>query len=151
MAAYTIGQVARRSGVGVETVRFYEREGLIPQPPRPDSGFRRYPQDSVSRIRFIQRSKALGFSLREIKELLSLRVDSATSCGEVKRRAEEKVADIERKIHTLQEMKKALARMTAACRGRGPTGDCPILEALGEPDRTPLPETPRTRRKGGGK
>lgn len=135
MALHRIGQVARQSGVGVETVRFYEREGLIPQPPRPESGFRRYPQDVVSRIRFIQRSKALGFSLREIKELLLLRVDSATSCGEVKKRAEAKIDDIERKIYALQEMRKALARLTAACRGKGPTGECPILEALGEPDR----------------
>lgn len=138
MAAYTIGQVASRSGVGVETVRFYEREGLIPKPPRPDSGFRRYPQDAVSRIRFIQRSKALGFSLREIKELLSLRVDSATSCGEVKKRAEAKIADIEGKIRHLQEMKHALVKLTAACRGKGPTGDCPILEALAKPDRPPV-------------
>ncbi len=151
MTLHTIGQVARQSGVGVETVRFYEREGLIPQPSRPESGFRRYTQDAVSRIRFIQRSKALGFSLKEIKELLSLRVDSATSCGEVKKRAEEKIADIERKIHTLREMKDALAKLTAACRGKGPTGACPILEALGKPGRTPASEAPGTRRKGGGK
>jgi len=130
MALHTIGQVARQSGVGVETVRFYEREGLIPQPSRPESGFRRYPQDAVSRIRFIQRSKALGFSLKEIKELLSLRVDSATSCGEVK---------------------DALSKLTAACRGKRPTGACPILEALGEPVRTLASEAPGTRRKGGGK
>jgi MerR family transcriptional regulator, copper efflux regulator len=149
MAAYTIGQVAGRSGVGVETVRFYEREGLIPQPPRPESGFRRYPQDAVSRIRFIQRSKALGFSLREIKELLSLRVDTATSCGEVKKRAEAKILDIEGKIHSLQEMSNALARLTAACRGKGPTGECPILEALEEPDRTRGPEAFMKRREGG--
>jgi Hg(II)-responsive transcriptional regulator len=134
MALHTIGQVASHSGVGVETVRFYERKGLIPQPPRPESGFRRYTKDTVSRIRFIQRSKALGFSLKEIKELLSLRVDSASSCGEVKKRAEEKIADIEKKIHTLREMKQALESLASACRGRGPTGECPILEALGEPD-----------------
>ena len=151
MTLHTIGQVARQSGIGVETVRFYEREGLIPQPSRPGSGFRRYPQDAVSRIRFIQRSKALGFSLKEIKELLSLRVDSATSCGEVKKRAEEKIADIERKIHALREMKDALSKLTAACRGKGPTGACPILEALGEPGRTPASGAPGTRRKGGGK
>ena len=133
----------------METVRFYEREGLIPQPPRPESGFRRYPQDAVSRIRFIQRSKTLGFSLKEIKDLLSLRVDSATSCGEVKNRAEEKIADIERKIHSLREMKKALEKLTAACRGKGPTAECPILDALGEPDRTPTSGTTATRKRGG--
>lgn len=148
MAIYTIGQVARQSGVGVETVRFYEREGLIPQPPRPDNGFRRYPEDAVSRIRFIQRSKVLGFSLREIRDLLSLRVDSATSCGEVKRRAEAKIADIESKILTLRKMKQALEKLTEACRGKGPTGECPILEALGGPDRTPSPGPHGIRRKG---
>lgn len=149
MAAHTIGQVARRSGVGVETVRFYEREGLIPQPPRPDSGFRRYPEDAVSRIRFIQRSKALGFSLREIRDLLSLRVDSANSCGEVKGRAEAKIADIESKIFTLRKMKQALENLTEACRGKGPTGECAILEALGGPDRAPSAEQRGIRRKGG--
>ena len=149
MALHTIGQVARQSGVGVETVRFYEREGLIPQPPRPETGFRRYPPDAVSRIRFIQRSKELGFSLREIKELLSLRVDSKTNCDEVRGRAEAKIADIDGKIRHLQEMKHALSRLTAACRGKGPTGECPILEALEKPDRTSLPDVTVSRRKGG--
>lgn len=149
MEGYTIGQAARRAGVGVETVRFYEREGLIPQPPRPENGFRRYPQDAVSRIRFIRRSKALGFSLREIKDLLSLRVDAAASCGEVKKRAEAKIDDIDGKIRHLQEMKRALTKLTAACRGKGPTGDCPILEALGKPDRTSLPDETGSRGKGG--
>ena len=149
MTSYRIGQVARESGVGVETVRFYEREGLIPQPPRPGNGFRRYPQDAISRIRFIQQSKALGFSLRETKELLALRVDSATSCGEVKKRADGKIADIEKRILALQEMRKALVRLTAACRGKGPTGECPILEALGKPARPPAPATPATGEKGG--
>ncbi len=149
--ALTIGQVAKQCGIGIETLRFYEREGLIAQPSRPDSGFRTYPPESIRRVRFIQRSKALGFSLKEIKELLSLRVDSVTSCGEVKKRAEEKISDIEKRIHALREMKDALAKLTAACRGKGPTGECPILEALGEPGRTPASEAPETGRKGGGK
>ena len=132
MAMYTIGQVAGHSGVGVETVRFYEREGLIVQPSRPESGFRRYPPDTVGRVRFIQRSKALGFSLREIGDFLSLRVDQATTCPEVRKRAEAKIVDIEKKIETLLGMKRALEKLTAACRKRKPTGDCPILEALGD-------------------
>jgi MerR family mercuric resistance operon transcriptional regulator len=127
----TIGQVAVQCGVGVETIRFYEREGLIAQPSRPESGFRKYPQDAVRRVRFIQRSKALGFSRREIKELLFLRVDPATTCDTVKKHAEAKIGDIEAKIRHLQEMKRALVKLTVACRGRGPTGECPILEALG--------------------
>lgn len=132
--ALTIGQIARKCEVGVETIRFYEREGLIAQPSRPESGFRKYQPDAVRRVRFIQRSKALGFSLREIKELLSLRVDSATTCDAVKGRAEAKIADIEQKIRHLKEMKRALTKMTVACQGKGPTGECPILEALGEGD-----------------
>ncbi|MBI5418473.1 MAG: heavy metal-responsive transcriptional regulator [Deltaproteobacteria bacterium] len=139
----TIGQVAKECGVDVETIRFYERDGLIRQPARPDSGFRRYPPDVVKRILFVRRAKALGFSLREIRDLLSLRVDSATTCDEVKKRAEEKIIDIKNKIRSLQEMKHALEKLTAACRGRGPTAECPILEALedgndaGTPKGTP--------------
>lgn len=81
MTLHTIGRVARQSGVGVETIRFYEQEGLIPQPSRPESGFRRYPQDAVSRIRFIQRSKTFGFSLKEIKELLRRKDNRRASRG----------------------------------------------------------------------
>ncbi|MBW6503219.1 MerR family transcriptional regulator [bacterium] len=128
----TIGQVAKRCGVGVETIRFYEREGLIVQPSRPESGFRKYPPDTVGRVRFIQRSKSLGFSLREIGDLLSLRVDQATTCPEVKRRAEAKIGDIGKKIETLLGMKRALEKLTAACRKREATGECPILEALAD-------------------
>jgi len=146
--AWTIGQVAKRSGVGVETVRFYEREGLIRRPPRPDNGYRRYPEEAISRIRFVQRSKALGFSLREIRDLLSLRADAATSCEEVLKRAETKIRDIENKIRSLRKMKGALADLAEACRGKGPTGGCPILEALGGPDRTSSPAVPGGRRNG---
>jgi len=149
--ALTIGQVAAQCGCGVETVRFYEREGLIAQPPRPESGFRKYPPDAVGRVRFIQRSKALGFSLREIKELLSLRVDSAATCDAVKGRAEAKIADIKQKIRHLQEMKRALVKLTVACRGKGPTGECPILEALGDGGGTRTVSVKAMKKRGGGK
>lgn len=134
MASLTIGQVARACGVGVETIRFYERENLVPKPPRPGVGFRRYPADTVKRILFIQRSKALGFSLREIRDLLSLRVDSARSCNQVRKHAEAKIADIEKKIEALGEMRQALEKLVAACGSRSATGECPILEALEEGD-----------------
>src|ERR687896_82889 len=89
----TIGQVARQSGVGVETVRFYEREGLLPRPSREaSSGYRQYSPEAVSRLRFIRRAKELGFTLREIGELLDLRVDPATNRGDVKRRTAAKIA-----------------------------------------------------------
>lgn len=132
--AFTIGQVAGQCGVGVETIRFYERRGLIAQPTRPESGFRTYAPDAVRRVRFIQRSKALGFSLREIKELLSLRVDSAATCDAARAHAEAKIADIDKKIGHLKEMKHALAKLTAACLGKRPTSECPILDALGRGD-----------------
>lgn len=131
---WTIGQVARQCGCGVETIRFYEREGLIAQPSRPESGFRKYPPDTVGRVRFIRKSKALGFSLKEIGDLLSLRVDRTAACTEVRKRAEAKIGDIEKKIETLIGMKRALETLTAACRKRKPTGECPILEVLGDGD-----------------
>lgn len=130
MPAETIGRLAKRCGIGVETIRFYEKKGLVPRPPRSASGFRRYSPDTALRIRFIRRAQTLGFSLREIRDLLSLRVDAGTTCGDIKRRAEEKIADIEERIRALREMREALARLAAACRGLGPTGECPILEAL---------------------
>lgn len=130
MDVLTIGKAARLAGVGVETIRFYERKGLIPRPSKGASGWRTYPQDTVDRIRFIRRAKELGFSLREIAELLSLRSDPEATCGDVRRKAEEKIADIESRIRTLRKMKQALTRLTASCRGRGPLRACPILDAL---------------------
>jgi len=130
METLTIGKLARRAGVGVETVRFYERKGLIPEPPRRPSGYRQYPLVAVRRIQFIRRAKELGFTLTEVGELLSLRVDPRTTCADVRGRAEAKVADIDDKILALLYMKSALVRLTEACTGSGPTSECPILEAL---------------------
>jgi MerR family mercuric resistance operon transcriptional regulator len=131
----TIGLVARRAGVGVETVRFYERQGLIEEPPRRLSGYREYDEEVVSRLGFIRRAKDLGFTLKEIKELLSLRRDPATSAADVKRRAEAKIADIESNIRSLQKMKKALTKLTSACRCHDTSVECPLLHALdGEAD-----------------
>src|SRR5262245_14308151 len=99
MKLMTIGQVARQGGVGVETVRFYERRGLLQEPSRKESGYRHYGDETVSRLRFIRRAKELGFSLKEIGELLTLRIDPDTDSGDVKRRAEAKIADIDARIH----------------------------------------------------
>ena len=130
MKHLTIGQLARDAGLNLQTVRFYERRGLLPKPPRTASGYRAFPSDSVRRLRFIKRAKELGFSLNEIKQLLALRFDPDTSCALVQQRAEDKLEDIEHKIQDLRRMKKALARLTATCPGRGSTGECPILESL---------------------
>ena len=126
----TIGQLAERSGVGVETVRFYERRGLLTRPPRPGSGFRAYPAEAVARIVFIRRAKELGFSLKEIKQLLALRVRSPASCGRVKQRAEAKLADIEAKLIDLRRIKKTLSKLVTDCEQREPTAECPVLDAL---------------------
>jgi MerR family mercuric resistance operon transcriptional regulator len=130
MKALTIGQVARHAGVGIETVRFYERQGLLEEPARKQSGYRQYGEDVVARLRFIRRAKELGFSLKEIKELLALRVDPTTTCAEVRSKAAAKLTDVEQKIEALQRIRKALVKLTAVCRGRGPTSECPILDAL---------------------
>ena len=127
----TTSQLARKAGVNVETLRYYERRGLIPEPPRRDSGYRQYSQDDVARLQFIKRAKALGFTLQEVQELLNLRVDPDTPCAMVKRRADLKIIDIEAKLQSLKRIKKALNKLAATCSGRGPVGDCPILEALG--------------------
>ncbi len=126
----TIGQVAHRSGVGIETVRFYEREGLLAKPDRTLSGYRQFDDEVIARLQFIQRAKELGFTLNEIKELLSLRVAPDTSCDDVRTRAEAKIADIEDKIRSLQRIKKALARLAQECGEKGGGRTCPILDAL---------------------
>jgi MerR family transcriptional regulator, copper efflux regulator len=128
---YSIGEAARLAGVGVETVRFYERKGLITRPTRPETGRRRYTEATVSRIHFIQRAKHLGFSLREVAELISLRLDSVSTCEAVRTQAELKVRDIERRIADLEKMRSALGKLVKSCiAGKGPSSECPILDAL---------------------
>src|SRR5215471_19209235 len=130
MEILSIGQVARLAGVGVETVRFYEREGLLEEPPRRASGYRQYSEQVVTRLHFIRRAKLLGFSLKEIGELLQLRVDAQTSCEEVKQRTEAKIAEVERKLVELQRMRQALLQVASLCTGQGPASACPMLDAL---------------------
>lgn len=129
-----IGDLAKQARVNLETIRYYERQGLLSRPPRTESGYRVFAPDAVRRIRFIKRAQELGFSLKEIQELLALRVDARTSCAEVRKRAQAKTADVEDKIRTLSAIKKALVRLTSACQGRGPVSECPILESLDSDD-----------------
>jgi MerR family mercuric resistance operon transcriptional regulator len=130
MESLTIGKVARLAEVGIETIRFYEREGLIGEPRRRESGYREYPEETVLRLRFIRRAKELGFTLKEIKELLALRIEPETTCRDIRSRTEAKINDIETKIRTLQKMKEALTELTLACKGQGPLSECPILKAM---------------------
>lgn len=134
MKLLTIGQVARRAGLGVETVRFYEREGLLDKPARKQSGYRQYAEDAVRVLRFIQRAKRLGFTLKEIKGLLELQNDRTATRADVKQRAEGKLADIQARIDSLERMKTVLLLLSEACDGIGPLAGCPILDALTKPD-----------------
>jgi MerR family mercuric resistance operon transcriptional regulator len=132
MTTLTIGELAKSAGLGVETVRFYERQGLIAEPARSASGYRQYPPETVRRLKFIVRAKALGLTLQEIGELLDLRASPGAGCADVQARAEAKIADIEERIAQLDAMKRALGELVAQCRGEGPSSDCPILDALDE-------------------
>ncbi len=135
MTAMTIGRAARNAGVGVETIRFYERKGLIDQPPKPlDAGFRVYPEETVARLRFIRKAQEIGFSLREIDELLSFRADPTADCADVRDQAAAKLAEVERKIARLEEIRGALDELIAACPGRGALRACSIMEALARRD-----------------
>jgi len=126
----TVGQLARQAGVGVPTIRFYERRRLLPKPPRRASGYRDYPADAVRRVRFIRHAQELGFSLREVAELLSLSMDPKSSCADVRTRAAEKVADIDAKAASLKRMRTVLRDLMDACPGDGPAEICPILRAI---------------------
>lgn len=130
MASFTIGQLAKEAGVHVETVRFYERQGVIDQPPQPASGYRQYPKELIRRILFIKHAQELGFSLREIQELLSLQVGQNATCQDVRQRAQAKLEDVEGKIASLKKIQKELVTLIRTCSGAGPTTECPILDAI---------------------
>src|SRR3712207_268029 len=119
MNGLTSGELAELAKVHIETLRYYERRGLIERPPRRASNYRLYPEDAVRRVRFIKRAQELGFSLKDIKELLSLRTAPETECGEIRARAEAKIVDINEKIRVLMAMKSALSTLVAQCSGEG--------------------------------
>ena len=134
MKSLTIGRLAKEGGVNLETVRFYERRGLLPKPPRIASGYRLFPADAARRLRFIRRAQELGFSLKEIRELLSLRVSRTTKSRDIRARTEGKIADIDAKIRSLESMKRTLRKLTNVCEGCVPVAECPILESLDSED-----------------
>lgn len=127
----TIGILAKRSDVTVETVKFYEKEGLLPKPAKPSSGFRTYPEDYVSRISFIKRAQELGFTLREVKELFKLKVDNKATCGQVMKKTDAKIAEVDRKIKDLKQMRKSLLQIRDCCDdGTKTLTECPILDCF---------------------
>jgi MerR family copper efflux transcriptional regulator len=127
-----IGEVAAEAGVGIQTLRYYERRGLLPIPKRQTSGYRRYDADVIQRVRFIRRAQDLGFTLQEITDLLTLWSDSSRSCGLVEHRASDTLARINDKIRDLERMRGALAHYVTACRDRQSFDTCPLLAALGQ-------------------
>lgn len=134
MKGLTIGRLARQAEIGIETVRFYERQGLISLPPRTESNYRVYPEEEVERLRFIKRAKALGFTLHEIKELLALSHDPGTTRAEIKKRTLTKIEDVTRKLRDLTRIKAALEHLAAECDGHGSLAGCPIMAALTNDD-----------------
>lgn len=130
MGKLTIGAIAKSTGVAVETIRFYEREGLLAVPARKGSGYRQYTADAIEQLRFIRRAKALGFSLKEIKELLALRAGTDIPCAEFRKQAQQKVTAIEAKIEALQRMKETLTRLTEQCCGSQHPQECTALDTV---------------------
>lgn len=128
----TIGAVSRNAGVPIDTIRYYERAGLLPEPRRRGSGYRDYDRGAIERLRFIRRAKSLGFSLDDIRELLALSADHEKGVRNVKQRAEARLAKLELQIQELQRMRRGLKHLITRCPGRGDPDACPILHALTE-------------------
>jgi MerR family transcriptional regulator, copper efflux regulator len=132
MDSIGIGSLAKRAGVGIDTVRYYERAGLLAPSGRLASGYRRYTELELARLRFIRRAQALGFTLNEVRELLAL--SARRDVARVKRSAQAKLVAVEKKIAALEKVREGLATLVAACPGHGRAADCPILKALGGED-----------------
>jgi len=130
MKTLTRHKVAGRVGVNIETLRFYEKKGLIPKPDRSESNYRIYDEGVVRRVKFIKHAQELGFSLREILELLSLRAAPRSRCGGVRKKAEAKISEIENKVKALKSMKRALTKLVQECSSLGPATECPILRSI---------------------
>jgi len=127
----TIGKLAKEAGVGVETVRFYERKGLIRKPPKKESGFRTYSENEVIRIRFIRRAQELGFTLREVKELVDLQSKRKMTGGQVQRKADQKLNEIRQKISDLKKMEKSLSQLSRLCgAGEQNTKECQFIDCF---------------------
>lgn len=137
--AFTIGRLAAAAGVNLQTVRYYQRRGLLPVPPRPASGYRRYTPADVRRIRFIKRAQTLGFTLRGVDELLTL---SDQSCRDVQVVAEARRADVAARLRDLRRMLKALDVALAACRKSGHDAECPLIDTLADSEEKVLDSVP---------
>jgi len=130
MSNYSIGQVAKQSGISIETIRYYEKEGLLEKPERTESGYRQYNESVIERLSFIQQAKGLGFTLAEILELLSLEIKTGTTSKDIKQMAQSKLHTIEEKIKMLKRMQRTLKDLVTQCDGQGSIEQCPILNAI---------------------
>lgn len=131
MEGYKVGQVAKKVGINVETLRYYEKIKLMPKPKRKESGYRYYDDLDIKRLHFIKRAKELGFSLKEIKELLGLKIESTATCGDVKHLSEHKLKDIREKINDLKNIENVLLKLINQCLSEEvSTDECPILEVI---------------------
>ena len=126
----TVGKLARAAGVGVETIRFYEKRGLVQQPARRDGGYRVYHPDDISRIRFIKNAQALGFTLKEIAELIELEQDTRSQCSDLQIRADEKIRLIDDKIAELTRMRDELVQLSSSCASDQPLSKCKLMNCL---------------------
>ena len=141
-----IGEVARQSQIGIETIRFYERQGLLAEPDRRPSGYRQYDPTVVTRLGFIRRAKELGFTLAEIRELLALWFNATTRCTHLRQRASLKVGDIEEKIRVLQQMRRSLRKIIRECESRDAKVDCPLWSGMSGSTSGETPRRKRTRK-----
>ena len=126
----TVGKLAQAAGVGVETIRFYQKRGLLQQPNRSGSGYRIYQPDDVARIRFIKHAQSVGFTLKEIADLIQLEQDSRSRCGDLKVRADEKIRLIDEKIAELNRMRNELAQLSSSCASDQPLSECKLIGCL---------------------
>lgn len=129
---FPIGELARMAQVSVQTVRYYERQKILLPAGRKESGYRVYDERALKRLKFIRRAKEIGFTLREIKGLLELRVESASACEKVQKKVDDKLTMVEQKITGLESLKKVLNELIECCDRRQPTEECPILRAMEE-------------------
>lgn len=131
MAYLTIGKLARQAGVGAETIRYYEREKLLPEPDRLESGYRIYGTDAAKRLRFIKEAQALGFTLGEISELFGLTDDESADCAAVNAKAQKKLVEIDKKVRALKKMQKGLKVLASRCPAdEEPLSECSIINHL---------------------
>lgn len=127
MKSMKIGEIAKRSGIGIETIRYYEREGLLQEPERRPSGYRQYDESIIERLEYIMRAKELGFTLAEVRELLELSFSTHSHCDHIRQRADAKITDIEAKIRRLQQMKRSLGKIVQRCQAENSPETCPLV------------------------